>query len=171
MQEKYFKYYTDLPQWAKGVVVVGGLGIVGLVGYKAFRYLFPSESQKRSALLLNTIDADISKLKLSGLKESYPNADYLTFANTIYESMRYCAGDSYKTVVSTCKKMMNDLDVALTMKAFGTRQNYCFGIDAGTPMDMLSFIQKELGREWLLFDWKIQEINRNWSSKGITYRL
>jgi len=171
MQQKYLKYYNELPQWAKGVLVVGGLGIVGLVGYKAYRSLFPSESEKKSKLLLNTINDDISKFKLSGLKESYPNADYLTLANTIYESMRYCAGDSYNTVVSTCKKMMNDLDVALLIKAFGTKQNYCFGIDAGTPMDMLSFIQKELGTEWLLFDWKIQEINRNWSSKGITYRL
>lgn len=171
MQDKYFKYYKDLPEWAKGVVVVGGLGLVGIVGYKAYRLIFPSESQKKSQLLLNTIDADIAKLKASGLRESYPNADYLTSANTIYEAMRYCAGDSYSTVVSVCKKMMNDLDVALLMKAFGTKQNYCFGIDAGAPMDLFSFIQRELGTEWLLFDWKIQEINRNWSSKGITYRL
>ena len=34
--DKLYNYYKDLPPWAKGVVVVGGLGMVYIIGSKIY---------------------------------------------------------------------------------------------------------------------------------------
>lgn len=167
-----YKYYTELPQWAKGVVVVGGVGVVGLLGFKIYKKLFPSQSERTAQQLLNTISTDIVRWKREGLTQSYPDLEYQTLANSAYEGMRYCAGDSYSDVETIMKKMQNNLDVALLVDAFGIRQNYCFGIPAGTPLDLLSFVRKELGNDYFgLTDYRVARINNNWQKKGITYKV
>ena len=104
--------------------------------------------------------------------QSYPDLGYQTLANAAYEGMRYCAGDSYSDVETVMKKMQNNLDVAMLVDAFGIRQNYCFGIPAGTPLDLLSFVRKELGNDWGgLTDYRVRRINENWQKKGITYKV
>jgi hypothetical protein len=37
-------------------------------------------------------------------------------------------------------------------------------------MDMLSFIKTELGNEWWFIN-RIKQINEDWSSKGIPYKI
>ena len=163
---KFYQYYTELPQWAKGLVVVGGVGAVGFVGYKIYRKVFPSEEQRQSQ------QKDIIRWENEGLTASYPEAEYQALANSAYDGMRYCAGDSYSTVEAVLKKMQNNLDVALLIDAFGIRQNYCFGIPAGTPLDLIAFVKKELGNDWFgLTDYRIKQINENWQKKGITYKV
>jgi len=172
MKGKLYSYYTELPQWAKGIVVVGGVGAVGLIGYQLYKKVFPSDTEKRAQEFLNAINKDIQRWKSEGLTASYPQVEYLTLANSAYDGMRYCAGDSYSTVENVLKKMQNNLDVALLIDAFGIRQNYCFGIPAGTPLDLFAFVKKELGNDWFGFtDYRIRRINENWQKKGITYKL
>lgn len=171
-KDNLYKYYTELPQWAKGVVVVGGVGVVGLLGFRIYRKLFPSDSERQAQQLLNTIATDIQRWRREGLSQSYPDLEYQTLANAAYEGMRYCAGDSYSDVETIMKKMQNNLDVALLIDAFGIRQNYCFGIPAGTPLDLMSFVRKELGNDWFgLTDYRVKRINDNWQKKGITYKV
>jgi hypothetical protein len=170
MQKGIYKYYTELPTYAKGVVVIGITGAAIFLGYKLYKKLSPSQSEIDAAKLINNVTNDIDKFKAQNLVQTFPDANYNTFANTIYEGMRYAVGDDYKTVVATCKKMQNALDVALLIKAFGTKQNYVFGIEAGTPMDMLTFVKLELGNEWWFGD-KVKDINDNWTAKGIPYRI
>jgi len=167
---KIYKYYKDLPQYAKGVVVIGLTGSAIFLGYMLYKKLFPSQSEKDAAKLLTSVTNDIAQARAENIQQTFPDANYNTYANTIYEGMRYAIGDDYKAVVETCKKMQNKLDVALLIKAFGTRQNYVFGVEAGTPMDMLTFIKLELGNEWWFGD-KVKDINNNWTAKGIPYRV
>ena len=84
--------------------------------------------------------------------------------------MRYAVGDDYGSVVNTLKKMQNKLDAALLIDAFGIKQNFAFGIPTGDPMDLLSFIKTELGNEWWFIN-RIKQINEDWESKGIPYRV
>ena len=35
--DKVYKYYTELPGWAKGVVIIGGLGIAYIVGTTIYK--------------------------------------------------------------------------------------------------------------------------------------
>ena len=166
------KTFNNLPPWARGIAFVGGIAIIGLFSIKVYKKLFPSEQAKKNKELQKGIDIEISKMVKKGMKASYPDANYLTFANTIYDSMRYAVGDNYGKVVDTMILMKNDLDVAKLIKAFGTRQNYLFGIDSGNPIDLLTFVQSELGSEYFgLTSYRVTKINNDWAKKGITYKI
>ncbi|CAI8156602.1 MAG: Uncharacterised protein [Formosa sp. Hel3_A1_48] len=172
MKDNIFKYYTELPQWAKGAVVIAATAAVGFVGYKVYRMVFPSDSEKQAQQLLNTIQNDIARWEREGLTPSYPEVQYQAMASSAYDGMRYCAGDNYTAVEEILKKMQNNLDVSLLVSAFGIRQNFCFGIPTGTPLDLFSFVKRELGDEWGgLTDYRIKRINDNWQKKGITYKV
>lgn len=169
---KVYQYYKDLPPWAKGVVVVGGALVVYMVGSRIYRNLFPTDAQRKNQELAKNVDSEISNLQRNGQKQSFTDSNYTTFANTIYNSMRYAVGDDYGTVEDTMKKMRNDLDVAKLIKAFGQRQDYFFGIPAGSPMDLFTYIRKELGNEFAgLTSYRVTRINNDWKKKGISYQI
>jgi hypothetical protein len=169
---KVYQYYKDLPPWAKGVVVVGGAVVVYLVGSRVYRAVFPTEAQRKNRELEKNIDSEISKLQGNGKKASFSDSNYNTFANTIYNSMRFAVGDDYSTVESTLKRMKNDLDVAKLVKAFGVKQDYFFGLPTGDKMDLFTYIQKELGNEYGgLTNYRVKRINEDWSKKGISYQI
>jgi hypothetical protein len=169
---KAYQYYKDLPPWAKGVVVVGGALVVYLVGSRVYRAVFPTEIQRKNRELEKNIDNEISKLQGNGKKASFSDSNYNTFANTIYNSIRFAVGDDYSTVESTMKRMQNDLDVAKLIKAFGVKQDYFFGLPTGDKMDLFTYIQKELGNEYGgLTNYRVKNINADWKKKGITYQI
>jgi hypothetical protein len=166
-----YKYYKDLPAWAKGVALVGAGVIVYFVGYRIYKYAFPSNAEKRNKELANNIQSEIIKAKEQGLTPSYADSNYNTMANTIYNSMRYAVGDNYGLVVDTMKNMKNNLDVAKLIKAFGMKQDYVFGLPEGSPKDLFTFVQSELGNEYGVANFRIKSINSDWAKKGITYKL
>jgi hypothetical protein len=167
---RLYQYYTELPTWAKGVVAVGGAVALFFVGKKIYQFVFPTEAQKRARQLGREIDGEIQKLEETQ-KPSFSDSQYTLFANTIYNSMRYCAGDDYGTVEATMKKMKNNLDVAKLIKTFGTKKDFCFGINTG-EFDLFTYVQKELGNDFGgITNYRIKRINEDWRKKGITYQL
>jgi hypothetical protein len=171
MKVEAYKYYKELPPWAKGVVVVGGAVALFFVGKKLYGIVFPSAEAKRNAELSRNIDTEIARLQKTQ-KASYPDSSYNTMANTIYNSMRFAVGDDYGAVQDSLKKMKNDLDVAKLIKAFGTRQDYAFGIPVGDKMDLLTYVKKELGNEYFgLTSYRVTDINKDWAAKKISYTI
>jgi len=165
------EYYNGLPMWAKGAVVVGGLIIVYAVGKKVINFIFPIANKQRNQQLVKNIAQEIARLKRTKT-QSYPDSQYLTFANKIFDGMRYCVGDDYGAVEESMKKMNNDLDVALLIQAYGFRQRSCFGLDFQPIYDLFTSVQAELGNEWGgLTNYRIDKMNNNGERKGITYRL
>jgi hypothetical protein len=168
---KVYQYYKELPPWAKGVVVVGGVAALFFVGKKLYTIVFPSEEAKRNAELGRNINTEIANLQRF-MKASYPDSTYDTLANTIYNSMRFAIGDDYATVEDSLKKMNNDLDVAKLIRAFGSRQDYAFGIPVGGKMDLFTYVKKELGNEYAgLSSRRVTSINKDWAAKKIKYTI
>lgn len=165
---KLTQKYNDLPQPIKYILIGGGL----FLGYKLISSLFKSGSEQLTQNVLTENLTDIQKFVQQGLRPSYEYGQYPMFANIIYESTKYGLGDSYGTVVDTLKKMLNNLDVALLIKSYGTKQNYVFGIPSGEKRDLFTNIQAELGNEYGgVTSYRINQINNDWLSKGITYKL
>lgn len=172
MPNGVYKFYKDLPPWAKGVVVVGGSLVTFLVLKRLYFAVFPTESQKKNRQLLQNVNSEITTYQNNGIRASYPDSTYETLANTIYNSMRYAAGDDYATVELKLKEMKNNLDVAKLIKAFGKRQDYFFGIPVGDPMDLFTYVQKELGNDYAgLTNYRVKNVNADWKKKGITYQI
>jgi len=165
------EYYSQLPSWSKGVIAVLGMGVIGFVGYKTYQAINKTTAEKKDKELASDINDEISKFKKDGLKQSFLNSEYLQDAETIHHAIAVCAGDDYSTAENVLKKMKNNLDVALLIKAFGKRQDYCFGIPT-SEMNLFTYLSKELGSEWLgLTRYRLDRVNSDWKKKGITYKL
>lgn len=172
MDKGFYKYYKDLPPYVKGALMIGAGVVIFLVGKKLYRVVFPSQDERAAKLLLNNINKEIDTARKQGMKQSYSDSQYITFANQIYEGMRYVAGDDYAMVEANLKRMMNDIDVALLVKAFGARQDYAFGIPTGTPKDLFTFVRTELGDEYGgLTSYRLTRVNEDWKKKGIKYQI
>lgn len=172
MKSKVYDYYKDLPPWAKGVVIVGGVALLAYAGIRISKAIFPSEKRRKERELEKDVMEEIKEAEKTGKKPSYADSSYLQYANTIHNAMQYCVGDDYGTVVDIAKRMMNDLDVAKLIKAYGTRQRYCFGIPSGGKDDLFTAIRAELGQEFAgLTSYRVKQINSDWQSKGIKYKI
>jgi hypothetical protein len=160
--------FNILPLPVQFALIGGAL----FIGYKIVGSLFKSGSEQLTTNVLTTNEDDIKKFAKQGLTPSFEISQYPMFANIIYESTKYGIGDSYGTVADTLKQLKNNLDVALLIRAYGTKQNYVFGIPTGEKKDLFTNIQSELGNEYGgLTSYRITQINNNWNSKGITYKL
>lgn len=162
--------FTGLPAWAKGIIAVAAVGGTAFIGYKVYKGIQKTTEEKKDKELLNSVDKEIKDLE-KRMNPSFKQSEYLQYASTIHDSIMYCAGDNYGTAEDTLKKMKNDLDVALLVKAFGKRQDYCFGIPL-SEYTLFDYIQKELGNEWGgTTGYRVKNINADWKKKGITYQI
>ena len=163
--------WVGLPSWAKGVIAVAVVGGTAFIGWKAYKAIQKTTEEKKEKELFQGVDKEIADFKKKGMIPSFKPSEYLQFAESIHTSIMQCAGDSYSTAQSELKKMKNDLDVALLIKAFGKRQDYCFGVPL-SEYALFAYIQKELGNEWGgVTGYRVKDINADWKKKGITYQI
>lgn len=170
--DKGIKLFSGLPDWSKGVLAIIGVGTLITVGYIVYKKVIDkTDEDKKDKELKGSVSDEISKFIKAGQKQSFNDSQYLQDAETIHSAIRVCAGDDYDTAEKTLKKMKNDLDVALLIRAFGKRQDYCFGIPTA-EMNLFPYIRKELGAEWAgLTSYRVNRINSDWKKKGITYQI
>lgn len=148
---------------------IAGAGL--FIAYKIYKILFKNEQEQTNQQIIQQAEKEKKELEKK-YKLTFPVSQYPIFANLIYESTKYGIGDNYGAVVTTLKKLKNDLDVATLIKAYGSRQNYIFGIPAGEKRDLFTNIKAELGNEYGgLTSYRIDQINNDWQKKGIKYRV
>lgn len=155
------KAYSDLPRWSKGIVAIGVIGGVILLAW-SIRSIIKGKLGSRDLNTWKGEEKDLAKR----YTPTYTDAQNASFANQIYEGVKYASvSDNYPLVVSVMKKMKNDLDVARLVAAYGKRQRYNFAIPVGEPIDLFTTMQVEIG------DGNVKEINKDWSLKSITYQI
>lgn len=174
MKNIIIEKYNKLDSKNRKLVLIGAGVLAFLVIKKVYDLFFSEKVQaaKRNRELTNSIDREIAKHTMRGFSPSFNDSQYLMMANRAYEGMRYAVGDDYSSVETILKSMKNDLDVAKLIKAFGFRQDYAFGVPTGEPKDLFTFVQTELGDDWGgITNYRVTRINKDWQSKGITYKI
>jgi hypothetical protein len=168
------KYYNGLPQWARGVVVVGGL----VVGYIAVNAIIKKVTQnKKDAASLqevNTASGDLNAVISSGTKPTLNNSQLEGMSNAIIEASNGCGTDE-NMIFATFSKIKNDADILSFIKVFGLRKKTRCPFTSDTmenfwssntmPMSLSAMINSELDTT------EIQKINDGFLAKGMRYQF
>jgi hypothetical protein len=172
---KFTNIYTDksINGWVRGVAWVGTAAVIYMAGHTAYKAIFKTQAEKDAAAALKAVDNSINDQRNAGVVQTYPDDNYTSFANTIYNSGGWILNDSYSVIVDTLSKMQNDLDVALLIKAFGTRPPHIYaGLSFGTSTDLFGFVNATLNYQFVgLTNPSKDTINKDWAKKGIKYQL
>lgn len=151
----------------KMVAIGGGIFLT----YTLFNKLFGNAQAQSNALIQANAQTELQNF-LKTQKLSYLPSQYEQFANIIYNSTMYGIGDNYNAVKDTLKLMKNNADVSKLITAYGSRQNYVFGIPQGEKRDLFTNIRAELGDEFFgIYTQKLEDIRADWTKKKITYKL
>jgi len=166
-KNKIFETYKELPSWAKGIVVVGGLTILYITGNTLYKKIFPPKPSQQ----MQNVSNDITTFSQTE-QPTYASSQYDGFANTIYNAQVSSLGFDSKSIANTLMMMQNNLDVALLAKAYGIRQDYVFGFQIGSNYDLFSAARHGISSDTFgLFSYRIANVNNDWANKGIKYRI
>ena len=168
------RVYTELPQWAKGVVVVGGL-VVGYLAVTAIlRKLKEAKTKAESLTEVNDATSELQTEIKSGKKPSLPKTTIEAMANAIVAASNDCGTDEKQIYAQFDKETIQD-DVLFLVQVFGLRQKVrCpFSDDpresffsANTPpMSLSAMLNSELDTT------QMQTLNNKLATKGIKYKF
>lgn len=153
--------FLGLPPWAKGIVAVAVVGVVGYALYKITQKLGGEEEQDRKE------DKDIvSEIEQESKKKpaSYADSQYKTFANTI-ETAGFDLGTDEAAIYSTFRKLKNNTDYLKLLNAWGKPNRTVYEWGVGRKMTLPQYIR------WEMNDSEVKKVNDILKSKGITYRV
>lgn len=175
MQDKgLMRIYTELPTWAKGILVVGG-GVAIYFGANALLKKLKEDKLKKEAEqdLTNASD-ELSNLSKTGVVPTISKTTADAIANAIVQASNDCGSDE-KLVYAQFDKIKNQADILLLIKSFGLRQKVrCpFSNDpresffsANTPpMSLSAMLNSELSAS------ELETLNNKLATKGIQYKF
>lgn len=175
MAEKgLMKVYTELPSWAKGVVVVGGLTVTYLAVTSIIRKFKESKLKSESLAEINNANSELNTQIKSGKGPTIARSQAEVMANAIVSASNDCGTDE-KKIYAQFDKINNQADILLFIDVFGLRKKVrCpfsddpresfFSADT-PPMSLSAMVNSELDAT------QIATLNNKLASKGITYKF
>jgi hypothetical protein len=182
---KVFKVYQELPQWAKGVVVVGGLVVTYIVGNTIYKRIKAFSDSADAQNKLRQLEDDLDKKLKQGQQPTFSSTQYNNFADsiqTLFEGCDYTTpiipvptswilnigwSNSGASLFNILYQFNNDVDFLALQKAFATRTIskgwYCGG--DYTNVTLSQAVNKQLNSQ------EIAAVNKLLTQKGITYRF
>ena len=167
MSNKIYQVYTEMPTWAKGIVVVGGLAVIYFTGNKIWRIIQAKRDLAKEKATLRKTESEFSKLSQSGFKPSYLPSVYTNWADTIETQFNgiECCGNSYTKVKNIIKLFKGDADYLALVIAYGIRKyDTPFGFS-----DFTGTLNQAITDE--LNSTEIELLNDILASKKITYKF
>lgn len=123
--------------------LIGGIGL-----YLIYKWFFKKSATEQTAQNVVTAQQNYINELSNTLTPSYNLSYYGSLANQIYNTIAYSGvADDYKNTFQLMLKVLNQLDMALLIKAYGVRQRYFFGVPAGYPEDLITSVSNELRSE------------------------
>jgi len=99
-------------KYVKYGLIAGGL----FVGYKIIQFFMGGSNSIVAAT------NEVKTLSSKGIKATYPDSSYTQFASSIVSAGFNTLGTNEQAIYAIFKKMMNDLDVAKLIVAFGNQR-------------------------------------------------
>lgn len=99
-------------KYVKYGLIAGGL----YVGYKLIQFFVGSANSIAAAT------NEVKTLTAKGVKPTYPDSNYTQWASSIVSAGFNTLGTNEQAIYAVFKKMMNDLDVAKLIVAFGNQR-------------------------------------------------
>ncbi|MEK6882102.1 MAG: hypothetical protein AABY22_20970 [Nanoarchaeota archaeon] len=157
------KVFTGLPRIAQGIIAVVVVGGFGFIGWKIYSAIKKRISLAGSFKEKKEVTNAIQELENKGVKPTFINAQYLTFANQIHAAFDGY-GTGFLSVAGIFGKLRNNVDILKLIDAYGIRE-----IDSGKGNPAPNFkgtlagaISDELSA------WEIQQLNKLLKSNKIS---
>lgn len=178
-ENKLFKVYEELPGWAKGVVVIGGMAIAYAVGSTIYNRIKRISDDADQQDKLNKVQEELNKQNQQGVKATYTDVQFNNFADAAQNAFTncrvpvipcstslgvLCQSNSYREFYPIIEQLKNDADFLQLQKTFGVRtiskQFYCGG---DIRMNLPTLVKDHLNK------YEIATINSTMKANGINY--
>jgi hypothetical protein len=178
-QNKVLKIYEELPPWARGVVIVGLLGVTYIVGSTIYKRVQRISSDAEEKAKLDQIQRELDSKKSSGERATFTDIQFNNFADASQNAFTncrlpivpcptylglVCQSNSFREFYPIIKQLKNDVDFLQLQKAFGIRtvtKSWACGGDI--RMNLPTLVKDQLN------SYEIKTINSTMAEKGITY--
>lgn len=168
------KYYSGLPPWARGIVVVGGL-VVGYIAVNAIiKKINKNKLDAAAQQEISTASGDLNAVIAGGTQPTLNSSQLEAMSSAIIEASNGC-GTDVNMYNQTFSKIKNDADILSFIKVFGLRKKTRCAFSADTmesfwsnyttPMSLSAMLNSELDTT------EIQKINDGFLAKGMKYQF
>jgi len=159
-----YRWYKDLPPWAKGVTVVLTAGVSIVVLWKTYGIVDAAIAKAKAKRTLTDVNNDLDTLHSQGQKPTYSESQYKIWADAAeqcFQGWGTCSGDTIWV------NMKNDTDILMLIKAYGVRtiSSGKWNPEPDLVGDLPVAIRSELPGE------SIQALNESLVEKGIKYQF
>jgi len=168
------RVYTELPSWAKGIVVVGGLVVGYLAVTSILRAIKAKKTEAESKAEISQANTELNTQIKSGNGPTIQRSQAEVMANAIVAASNDCGTDE-KQIYAQFDKVKNQADILLFVDVFGLRKKVrcpfsddpreSFFSSDTPPMSLSAMINSELDTT------EIQTLNNKLATKGIKYKF
>ena len=163
-----YTYYKDLPPWAKGVVVVGSLGLVGAIIYQVYSRIKKDAGKKQAEQAVKETEKELKDEIKNGVKPTISTSQADAWAGQIQKAFDGCdpAETSKGVVAQAFLGLKNNADFLLLVSRYGVRKHdQCGWFTGDFEGDLYQAIVDELTNNERNF------LNDILAKKGITYKV
>lgn len=174
MANKVFQYYKELPPWAKGVVIVGGLAVTYIFASQIIGGIRRKKDAQKQLAEVNTAKNDLKELAKVGIKPTLSASQLEAMCAAIIDAVNGCFTSNNK-IEAQIAKLNNDADVLALISQFGLRKKIrCvfsgepredFWSQYTPPMSLLAHLQDDLSAG------DIKSLNSILAKKKINYNF
>jgi len=168
------RVYTELPSWAKGVVVVGGLAIGYIAITSIISAIKGAVNKGKSEQEVNTAKDELQEQINSGNKPTIARSSAEAIASAILIASNDCGTDD-NLIMGAFDNINNQADMLLLIDVFGLRAKVRCPFSSDTresfwssktpPMSLSAMVSSELSGS------QIKSLNAKLATKGITYKF
>jgi len=176
MENKVYTYYKELPDWAKGVVVIGVLGVSYIFISRTIARIRKNKDIKDAGKEADYANQDLIDLANRGIYPTLDRTQMEILIKSLEESMNGCSYSQSK-IENAFKKLNNEADLKLLIRDFAVRFYQPCAISSPISYTIYLTDNKHFGGSlatWLNYDLDssdINSINKILANKNINFKF